>query len=158
VRDHGAQKKYLHAEVGYNSRLDELQAAALRVKLRRLTAWNRRRQRLAARYHAGLAGLGLQLPGVRPGAVHVFHQYILRTPLRDDLRSHLAERGIETAVHYPLPLHRQPALAHLPSRRRRFPVAEKAARELLCLPISPELSDRDQARVIAAVREFMHRT
>lgn len=154
LRDHGSDKKYLHEEVGYNSRLDDIQAAALRVKLPYLAGWNERRRELAARYAAGLAGTGVRTPAVRRGATHVYHQYALQVPRRDALQAFLAERGIGTAVHYPLPLHRQPALARLASARKKFPVSERVARSVLCLPIAPETTDRDADAVIRAVREF----
>jgi len=154
LRDHGSDKKYFHEEVGYNSRLDELQSAALRVKLPHLAAWNERRRMLAAQYAAGLAGTGVQTPQVRPGATHVFHQYALLAPQRDALREFLAARGIETAVHYPLPLHRQPALAHLPSARKKFPVSEQVARTVLCLPIAPECTPAEVRQVVRAIKEF----
>jgi len=134
--------------------LDELQAAALRVKLPYLAAWNDRRRDLAARYARGLQGTAVIPLAVRPEAQPVFHQYTVRTPERDELRTYLSERGIETAVHYPLPLHRQPALSRLPSARQAYPVSERAALEVLCLPVAPEIADRDVDRVIAAIREF----
>jgi dTDP-4-amino-4,6-dideoxygalactose transaminase len=155
LRDHGSHQKYLHEELGYNSRLDEIQAAALRVKLPWLAHWNARRRSLAARYTAGLAGLSVTAPAVRPQAEHVYHQYALLSARRDELRGFLEVRGIETAIHYPLPLHRQPLLARLPSARRPFPVSERAAQQVLCLPIAPETTDREADTVIAAIKDFV---
>lgn len=154
LRDHGSDKKYLHEELGYNSRLDELQSAALRVKLPYLQRWNARRRAIAARFTAGLAGLPVRPLAVRDGAVHVYHQYTVRAERRDELKAYLAERGIETAVHYPLPLHRQPALSRLPSARQKFPVSERAAQEVLCLPVAPEVTDRGVDKVVRAIRAF----
>lgn len=154
LRDHGAEEKYLHLELGYNSRLDDIHAAALRVKLQYLRRWNERRRAIAAQYSAALAGLGPVIPLVRPEAVHVFHQYVIRMPKREALRKYLSGRGIETALHYPLPLHRQPMLMKLGLAKGGFPVSEQAAREVLCLPIVPETTDREVKRVTAAIQEY----
>jgi len=154
LRQHGADRKYFHDEIGCNSRLDEIQAAALRVKLRHLARWNERRRSLAALYTRGLERLEIGLPRTRRGAEPVFHQYSVRVPAREALQSHLAERGIRTAVHYPLPLHRQPALAGLPSAQDGFPVSERAAQEVLCLPVAPEVSPAQARAVVAAIADF----
>ena len=113
ARNHGQTQKYRHAELGWTARLDELQAAILRVKLRHLPAWTLARQAVAARYNDGLAGLPLVLPAERPGATHVFHQYTVRTHRRDALAAHLAAAGIGTACHYPLPIPAQPMFRDL---------------------------------------------
>ena len=140
---------------GRNSRLDELQAAALRIKLKRLDAWNRRRRRLAATYHRllsrGAERLVLPSAGAGPDA-HVFHLYVVRHPERERLRAHLAARGVETLVHYPAPLHTQPLF-----RRRTqpaLPAAERLANEILSLPLYPQLRDEELRAVAVAVLEF----
>ncbi len=154
LRQHGADKKYYHTELGFNSRLDEIQAAALRIKLNYLSAWNERRQSLALAYDRGLRETGVAVPSVRPGVEHVYHQYVLQTPRREALRDYLAKQGIRTSIHYSIPLHRQPVLARFPSARRKFPVSEQAAAQVLCLPIVPEISDAQIRTVIAGIRGF----
>jgi dTDP-4-amino-4,6-dideoxygalactose transaminase len=154
ARNHGQTQKYRHAELGWTARLDELQAAILRVKLRHLPEWTRARQAIAARYSAGLAGLPVVLPAERPGATHVFHQYTLRTPRRDALAAHLAAAGIATACHYPLPIPAQPLFRDLGYDATPFPAAWAAAREVLSLPCFPELRSDEIDAVIAAVRGF----
>jgi dTDP-4-amino-4,6-dideoxygalactose transaminase len=163
LRDHGQSEKYLHAEEGYNGRLDALQAAILRVKLKRLAAWNERRRALAESYRAGLKGAavtllseargGLVLPVERPGVRHVYHQFVIRVKDRERVRAALREKGVETAVHYPVPLHRQPCYASMGLGEGSFPEAERAAREVLSLPLYPELSDDQVKRVCAALRD-----
>jgi len=154
ARNHGQTQKYRHVELGWTARLDELQAAILRVKLRHLPEWTRARQAVAARYSAGFAGLPLVLPAERPGAVHVFHQYTVRTPRRDGLATHLAAAGIGTACHYPLPIPAQPLFQELGYDAEAFPAAWAAAREVLSLPCFPELRSDEIDAVIAAVRAF----
>jgi dTDP-4-amino-4,6-dideoxygalactose transaminase len=154
ARNHGQTQKYRHAELGWTARLDELQAAILRVKLRHLPAWTRARQAIAARYGAGLAGLPLVPPAERPGATHVYHQYTIRTPQRDALAAHLAATGIGTACHYPLPIPAQPLFHELGYDAEAFPAAWAAAREVLSLPCFPELRSDEIESVIAAVRDF----
>jgi dTDP-4-amino-4,6-dideoxygalactose transaminase len=152
LRDHGRINRDVHAEIGFNLRYSELQAAALRVLLRRLDAMNDRRRRLAERYARGLAGLPLVLPQERPHARHVYHLFVVRTPRRKALASFLNERDIQTGVHYPVPSHRQPALERLaPSP---LPRTEKLVDEILTLPMSAEHEDAEIDRVIAAVRDF----
>jgi dTDP-4-amino-4,6-dideoxygalactose transaminase len=167
LRDHGQSQKYLHAEEGYNGRLDAIQAAILRVKLKRLETWNERRRALAARYRAGLAAAEKQglvvLPVERPGARHVYHLFAVRVPAggaaarRDRVRGALLDAGIEPGVHYPVPLHLQPCYASMGMGEGSFPEAERAAREVLTLPLYPQLRDAqaDQvaetlARILAA--------
>jgi len=152
LRDHGAPRRYMHVELGYSSRLDELQAAMLRVKLKHLPAWTEARRRLAARYLDGLAGLGLALPVERPPARHVFHQFAVRTPKREALAAALAERGVGTTVHYPTIIPCQPLLRR-PGAERDFPHAARAAAEMLGLPCFPEMSDEEINAVVAAVRQ-----
>ncbi len=157
LRNHGSDQKYIHLELGYNSRLAEIQAAALRVKLPYLNRWNKRRQQLADRYARGLAATGVFTPVVRKDATHVFHQYAIMTPHRDALKNYLQVHGIETAIHYPMPLHAQPLLKKLPSAKGAFPVSKRAAREVLCLPITPEVTDAEAARVIETIQAFFHK-
>jgi dTDP-4-amino-4,6-dideoxygalactose transaminase len=154
ARNHGETRKYTHARLGWTGRLDELQAAILRVKLRHLPKWTQARQVLAARYSAGLAGLPLVLPAERPGATHVFHQYTVRTPHRDALAKHLGAAGIGTACHYPLPIPAQPLFSDLGYDATAFPAAWAASREVLSLPCFPELRPDEIDAVIAAVRAF----
>jgi len=163
-RHQGQETPYVHASVGLCSRLDEMQAAALTVKLAYLDRWNAARRAVADRYtrlfaEAGLAGhpgtpLGLPPPG---GEAHVFHQYVVRAPDRDALRAHLGRAGIGTQVYYPRPLHRQPALAHLGVPGGALPEAERAAAEVLALPIYPELTSAQVERVVHTIAEFYRR-
>jgi dTDP-4-amino-4,6-dideoxygalactose transaminase len=152
LRNHGSDAKYVHREIGYCSRLDELQAAMLRVKLRHLQDWTGRRRALAARYRDALAGLPLVLPTDVPGTTAVYHLFTVRTPQRDALKDFLELRGIGSAVHYPVPLHQQPV--YRVTDGPVLPVSERAAREVLSLPLYPELRADEQDIVIAAVREF----
>jgi dTDP-4-amino-4,6-dideoxygalactose transaminase len=152
LRDHGRIDRDVHAEIGFNLRYSELQAAALRVLLRRLDAMNDRRRLLAARYARGLAGLPLALPEERPHARHVYHLFVVRTLLRRALASFLNERGIQTGVHYPVPNHRQPALERLAPAP--LPKTEKLVDEILTLPMSAQHEDAEIDQVIAAVRDF----
>jgi dTDP-4-amino-4,6-dideoxygalactose transaminase len=155
LREYGWRARYVSDLAGMNSRLDELQAAVLRVKLAALDADNRRRAALAAAYDRGLAGLALELPRRRAGADHVFHQYVVRSPRRDALRQALAARGIGTNIHYPVPVHLQPAyrgrVAIGPSGLGE---SERAAREVLSLPLYPQLAEAALAEIVAALREL----
>jgi dTDP-4-amino-4,6-dideoxygalactose transaminase len=155
LRNHGRLGKARHAEVGFNLRFNELQAAALRVLLRRLDPMNERRRVLAARYERGLSDLPLALPREREGVRHVYHLYVVATPRRDELAAFLGPRGIATGIHYPVPCHRQPALAHLEGPA--LPATEKVAGEVLSLPLSPGHAEAEIDEVIAAVREFFAR-
>jgi dTDP-4-amino-4,6-dideoxygalactose transaminase len=158
LRDHGQRGKYEHAVLGYNSRLDGIQAAVLRVKLRHVDRWNARRQALAAAYRDGLGGVpGIALPNTAADREHVFHLFVVRCRERDGLKAALEAEGIAAAVHYPIPLHLQPAFADLDYRLGDFPEAELAAREVLALPIYPELSDAAVAQVCEAVRRWARR-
>ncbi len=159
LRAHGMARRYFHDEVGWNSRLDTLQAAILTVKLRTVAAGNRQRRALAARYdtlftQAGLPGKGIVLPAVDPRGTHVFHQYVVRAPRRDALRAFLTARHIGSEVYYPLPLHLQAALTHLGYRPGDFPQAERAATEVLALPMYPELRHDEQDTVVEAIAAF----
>ncbi len=155
LREYGWRERYVSDIAGANSRLDEVQAAVLRVKLGRLDADNARRAALAAAYDRGLAGLALDLPARRAGASHVFHQYVVRSPARDALRDRLARRGIGTNIHYPLPVHLQPAYrGRLATGPSGLGESERAAREVLSLPLYPELDDGALAEVVAALRKL----
>jgi dTDP-4-amino-4,6-dideoxygalactose transaminase len=154
LRDHGRIDKYRHDVVGTNARLDTLQAAALHAKLPHLEGWNEARRRHATAYDAAFAEVGGVTPiRVNEGATAVFHQYVVRLDDRDGARATLAEQGIETGVHYPVPLHRQPALADLGDGD--FPAAEVLAAEVLSLPVFPELTDEQRDSVVAALAAFV---
>jgi dTDP-4-amino-4,6-dideoxygalactose transaminase len=152
LRNGGQADRYRHEVAGINSRLDEVQAAILRVGLRHLERWTARRRELAALYRLGLEGAGLVLPVEEPYARAVEHLFVVRHPRRDALAEELAARGIGTLVHYPVPLHLQPAFAHLGGRPGELPVAERAAREVLSLPLHPALTDGEARAVVAAAR------
>ena len=152
LRTYAARERYVHDELGVNSRLDEIQAAILRVKLRWLDRWTVRRREIAARYRAGLAGSGIVLPAERPGDLHVYHQFTVRVADRDGVQRRLSERGVRTAIYYPVPLHLQPLYRELGYRQGDFPESERAAREVLCLPIYPELTDGQADEVVAGVK------
>ncbi|MGB6974389.1 MAG: DegT/DnrJ/EryC1/StrS family aminotransferase [Terracidiphilus sp.] len=166
LRQHGMRSRYLHDEVGWNARLDGFQAAVLRVKLKYIDGWNHARHAVARRYHAlfhaaGLAEAGpypvhgLVLPHEVPGAHHIWHQYVIRAPRRDALREFLTARRIGSEVYYPVPLHMQPALASLGYKEGDFPESERAAREVLALPIFPELREDEQQTVVRAIADFL---
>ena len=155
LRNHGRRSKYVHDIVGFGERMDTLQAAILRAKLVHLPAWTAARRRLAARYSALLAPLELELPTVAPNVDPAWHLYVIRTPQRDALLDHLQQARIGAGIHYPLPLHRQPAYAHLGYEHGRFPVTETVADTCLSLPLYPELSDRQQLRVVASIAQFL---
>jgi dTDP-4-amino-4,6-dideoxygalactose transaminase len=152
LRDHGRSSKYVHDELGFGHRLDALQAAILAAKLPYLDAANQARRRLAKRYGEILADTDLVLPAELPGVDAVYHLYVVRTPRRDEIVTALRSQGIEAGVHYPLPLHLQPAYQFLGYQRGRFPVAEAAAEQVLSLPLFPEMSEEQQDRVVAVVK------
>jgi len=155
LRHHGDSGRYEHVELGYCSRLDELQAAFLRVKLQRLAAWTTARRRIAAMYHKGLAGTGLELPVEAREARHVYHLFTVRHPQRDALAKLLADEGIATAVYYPRSVPDQPMFGG--SAERRWPEARRASREVLSLPCFAELTDDEVERVVAGVRRACER-
>ena len=159
LREHGQSTRYYHPVVGYNARLDEIQAAILRIKLRKLPEWNARRIAIARHYNAALAGSGVILPEVPEGERHVFHCYVIRVPdgRRDALKAALAEAGIGTGVHYPVPIHLQEAAAFLGYRKGEMSVTEKLAGEVLSLPMYAELSDAQVETVAGAVKAFLRR-
>ena len=155
LRNYGSRQKYHNEVVGYNSRLDELQAALLRVKLPELPKWTRQRQQVAAWYNQYLAGIaGLRLPAVAAGATHVYHLYVVHTPQRAALQQHLTAQGIGTLIHYPVPPHRQQAYAYLNMLGGRFPIAEELAATCLSLPMWPGMTEAHVAAVAAAIRSF----
>ncbi|HTH65996.1 MAG TPA: DegT/DnrJ/EryC1/StrS family aminotransferase [Gemmatimonadales bacterium] len=155
LREHGQSSKYVHETEGYNGRMDAIQAAFLRIKLRHLSEWNAARRRAAELYRKALVDVpGVRLPVERPGAVHVYHLFVIRAERRDALQQHLAARGIGTGLHYPVPLHLQAAYSGLGLGAGSFPVTEAAARDILSLPMFPELT-ADQIGIVAdAIREF----
>ncbi|MBI3637913.1 MAG: DegT/DnrJ/EryC1/StrS family aminotransferase [Candidatus Rokubacteria bacterium] len=152
LRQHGARKKYVHEVMGWSSRLDELQAAILRVKLRYLETWTAARRAHAAAYRERLAGLPIVLPVERSDCRAVYHLFTIRTPRRDELQKFLQARGVATMVHYPVPLHQQPLYRHLAATG--LPESERASREVLSLPLYPELTPKELAEVAAAVTAF----
>jgi dTDP-3-amino-3,4,6-trideoxy-alpha-D-glucose transaminase len=154
LRNYGSTQKYVHDEIGWNSRLDELQAALLSVKLRHLAEHNARRREVAARYDAALDGTELVRPVAPAWGTSVWHLYVVRTPHRDALRAHLTAHGIETGIHYPVPVHRQPAFAGTPLAQAHLPAADLLAQEVLSLPMGPHLAEYQQERVVDAVRMF----
>lgn len=154
LRNYGSSEKYVNETRGYNSRLDPLQAAVLRVKLEHLDAWNTRRQTLAQRYEQGLRGLDFILPAAAHEADHVWHLYVIRSSARDRLADWLTRHGIQTQVHYPVPPHLQPAYADMSFRRGDFPIAEKMADEVISLPMWPHLDHKAQDNVISALQAF----
>jgi dTDP-4-amino-4,6-dideoxygalactose transaminase len=163
LRAHGMRRRYYHDEIGWNSRLDSLQAAILEVKLRYLPKWNQQRRDHANRYdqlfrEAGLTASnvkeGIVLPFTDPRAGHIFHQYVIRAPRRDELRQYLTDRQIGSEIYYPLPLHQQTSLVGLGYKRGDFPVSETAADEVLALPMYPELREDEQETVVETIASF----
>jgi dTDP-4-amino-4,6-dideoxygalactose transaminase len=154
LREYGWAERYVSHIPGWNSRLDEIQAAVLRVKLRHLDESNQARGRLAEAYDSSFAELPLGLPARRAGASHVFHLYVVTSDQRDELQQWLKERGIGALIHYPVPIHLQPAYVDRLSRPGKLQVTEKLARTVLSLPMYPELPSADQDKVIEAVRDF----
>jgi len=156
LRNWGSEQKYHHPEIGFNSRLDTLQAVVLNAKLKRLDAWNEARRQAAARYGELLAGIeGVELPRTLPGNEHVWHLYVVRVPGRDGVLAKLNAAGIGAGIHYPVPLHLHGALSDLGYRRGDFPEAEKAAAEILSLPMHPHLTAEQQERVAEALRKAL---
>ncbi len=154
LREHGSTQRYYHDEVGFNYRMEGIQGAVLGVKLKHLDKWTQERRRVAHLYHKLLADLPLQLPVEASWAESAYHLYVVRTPKRDDLKKHLEANKIGCALHYPLSLHLQKCYASLGYKEGDFPVAEKAARECLSLPIYPELTNAQVERVAQVIRQF----
>lgn len=154
LRNHGAKIKYHHEAIGYNSRLDEIQSAILRIKLKHLEAWNDQRQKLAIVYSQELSNLPLTLPFEAKERKHVYHLYSIQTPQRDSLRDYLAKKRIATGLHYPTPLHLQPALKFLGGKRGDYPRSEQLADQTLSLPLHPHMSIDHVHRVVQSIRTF----
>jgi dTDP-4-amino-4,6-dideoxygalactose transaminase len=171
LRNHGSRVRYYHEEIGWNSRLDAMQAAVLRVKLKHVDDWNQRRRIVARRYHGLLGSAGLvkqdaqtvnqQAPiallAAQADAHHIYHQFVVRAWRRDELRNFLTERGIGSEIYYPVPLHLQPCFAYLGYKSGDLAESERAAKEVLALPIFPELREDEQERVVAGIVEFYSR-
>jgi len=154
LRVHGMNGGYYYEDIGYTSRLDEIQAVILRVKLRHLHEWTERRRYHATLYRTLLSDTEITLPAVAPHNYHVYHQFTIRHPRRDQLREHLLKRGVESAIYYPLPLHLQPAYRFLGYEEGSLPYAERAAQEVLSLPIHSELTEDQITQVAEAILEF----
>jgi dTDP-4-amino-4,6-dideoxygalactose transaminase len=154
LRVHGIERRYHHDLHGFNSRLDEIQAAILRVKLRHLDAWNNRRRDIAARYDAGFKDLPVAVPHTGKGNHHVYHVYALLSDRRDELQKHLESNGVPTLIYYPLPLHLQKVYSNLGFAAGDFPAAERSSTRILPLPMYPELTDEQVDHVIKVVLEF----
>ena len=166
LRQHGMRRRYYHDEIGWNARMDGFQGAILSVKLKYIEGWNEARRSVAGRYDALFTAAGLAEPGPYPedgvvlphevpGSRHVWHQYVIRTGRRDELRAFLSERKIGSEIYYPVPLHLQDALKELGYKEGDFPEAERAAREVLALPIFPEIREDEQQAVVGAIAEFL---
>ena len=171
LRNHGSRQRYYHEEIGWNSRLDALQAAVLGVKLKHIDEWNQARRMLACRYHGLLMSAGLVQNGAQsvsaqapiallltvPEAYHIYHQYVVRAYRRDELRTFLTQQGIGTEVYYPVPLHLQECFTYLGYKAGDLPESERASKEVLALPMFAELREDEQQRVVAAIAEFYSR-
>ncbi len=155
LRQQGSKTRYYHDVLGFNSRLDEMQAALLRVKLRHLDDWQARRGQIATQYDEALGELGVETPFVRPGVTHVYHQYTIRVARRDELCEFLRERGVGSMIYYPLPLHLQKLYQDLGYAEGSLPVSEGAGHEVLSLPIYPELTDEQIQAVVEAIDMFL---
>jgi dTDP-4-amino-4,6-dideoxygalactose transaminase len=159
LRVHGGQRKYFHKLIGINSRLDAIQAAILLSKFNHLERWHEARQKRAERYRQLFQDLlpsvpGLRLPATQYENRHIFHQYVIRAPERDQLRQYLLQEGVGTEVYYPVPLHLQECYSFLNHRPNDFPVSERAAQEVLALPIFPELTEDQQVYVVDRIKTF----
>jgi dTDP-4-amino-4,6-dideoxygalactose transaminase len=151
LRDHGSEQKYRHEIIGYNFRLEGIQGAVLNVKLRHLDKWNDLRRAHAARYNELLSGTSLQLPREMPYARHIYHLYVVQTDERDALQKRLGEAGVQTGIHYPVPVHLQPAYASMGHKPGDFPESERQAASVLSLPMFPELTDEQIKRVVEII-------
>lgn len=154
---HGMTKKYYHEIVGFNSRLDEIQAAILRIKLKRLTEWNHLRQEKANKYSQHMKNLYFTLPYISSDVTHVFHLYVIQSKHRKELASYLYDKGIATGNYYPCPLHLQKAFSYLNYKHGDLPIAEKVSNHTIALPIYPELTDEQQDYIISAVFEWQNK-
>jgi dTDP-4-amino-4,6-dideoxygalactose transaminase len=154
LREYGSSRKYYHLTKGTNSRLDELQAAVLRIKLRHLDDWNKRRREIARQYTTGLRGLPLVLPSVAADITPVWHQYVVRVRRRGIFINYLKARGVPTNIHYPIPIHLQPAYRELCYNRGSFSAAEQVCREVVSLPLCPELTEREVGYIINCIKKY----
>jgi dTDP-4-amino-4,6-dideoxygalactose transaminase len=154
LRDHGRKEKYIHTIEGFNHRLDTLQARLLGLKLKFLDGWNEKRRQVAAWYRDCLCGLPVKLPQQQDGCLHVYHLFVVETDARDELKGYLETKEISCGVHYPVPLHLQPAYSYLGYKEKDFPAAEEASRRILSLPIYPELEKGQVEYICAAIREY----
>ncbi len=153
LRKHGASKKYYHEDIGFNSRLDAIQASFLNIKIKFIEKWNKERREIASIYTAELKNY-VETPIIEENCIHIFHQYTIRTPKRDKLMKFLKERNIATQIHYPYPLHLQPALAFLDYHEGDLPESERASKEVLSLPVFPEITDTQLEYVIDNIKKF----
>lgn len=154
LRVHGSKPKYYHSYIGINGRLDAIQAAVLSVKLKYLEGWSEKRRSAASYYNGQLERLPIKLPKTAPYNTHIFHQYVIATPKRDDLMEYLKQHGIETVIYYPVPLHLQKCFEHLGYKKGDLPESERASHETLALPIFPEITHEEQDYVITHIRDF----
>lgn len=154
LRDHGSETRYHHDLIGFNGRLDEIQALVCRVKLPHLTDWNEARRQHAKHYGDALKNTPLTLPMINQGNVPVFHLFVVKAPRRDELQAYLKNLGIFTGIHYPIPNHLQKAVAYLGYRQGDFPATEKVAGEILSLPMFAELTNAEIQEVATAIRSF----
>jgi len=158
LRVHGmGEKPYIHEVIGFNSRLDEIKALALCVKLKKLASWNKTRLETAGYYNMHMRDLPLVLPTIDDETSHIFHHYVIRTARRDALQLHLKEKGIMTGIYYPLPLHLQPCFSYLGYKEGDLPIAEEAARTSLAIPVFPELKKREKDYIIKSIRSFFEK-
>jgi len=156
IANHGSRVRYRHEALGINSRLDSIQAAILRVKLKYLDHWNEERRMLAAYYNEGFKGTGAVMPYVADYADHIYHQYTLQVDDRDGLQKVLTEKGIPSAIHYPIPLHLQPAFRDVSGfKEGDFPISEKVAKRVISLPMHPDLIQSEQDYIIDTIRQFL---
>lgn len=155
LRDHAQDKRYHHDEIGFNYRMEGFQGAVLGIKLKHIEAWTEKRRSLAAEYGQKLAGLPLELPTESSGRRHVWHLYVATHPERDRIRTELEARGVQTGLHYPIPLHLQKAYKHLGYREGDFPVTERLARECLTLPLFAEMTSVQQSAVVDALADVL---
>ena len=153
IRDHGSSAKYYHEMIGFNGRLDEVQAAVLKVKLKHLDDWTEQRRSIAALYTANLADL-VETPIEEPWAKHVYHLYVIKTPYREELKAWLDERGVGTGMHYPVPVHAQVAMQKYNGKPKYLPVTEKISRDILSLPMYPEMSEQEVNYVCKSIRDY----
>jgi len=154
MRNHGSKPKYYHKYIGGNFRLDAIQAAALLVKLPYLNEWSQERRRNAAYYGKKFAGTDVKIPYISPDCVSIYNQYVIRVPRRDKLAAHLSEKNIGCAIYYPVPLHLQECFRYLGYKEGDFPESEKAAKEVLAIPVYPELSDKMKDFVAGTIVSF----